>query len=41
MNPAMGVAPGLAMLGNLVIAGTVGAAMPLVLRRSGIDPAVA
>lgn len=30
-----------AMLGNMIIAGTVGAAIPLFLRRVGIDPAVA
>ena len=40
-NPALGLVLGLAMLGNMVIAGTVGAAVPLFLRRVGIDPAVA
>ena len=32
---------GLAMLGNMIVAGTVGAGGPLLLRRLGIDPAVA
>ena len=40
-NPALGLVLGLAMLGNMIIAGTVGAAVPLVLRRIGVDPAVA
>ena len=40
-NPALGLVLGLAMLGNMVIAGTVGAAVPLFLRRIGVDPAVA
>ena len=40
-NPALGLVLGLAMLGNMIIAGTVGAAVPLFLRRIGIDPAVA
>ena len=29
------------MLGNMIIAGTVGASVPLLLRRVGVDPAVA
>ena len=29
------------MLGNMIIAGTVGAAVPLLMRRMGLDPAVA
>ena len=32
---------GLSMLGNMLIAGSVGAAVPLLLRRVGMDPAVA
>ena len=32
---------GFAMLGNMLIAGTVGAGVPLLMRRVGIDPAVA
>ena len=32
---------GLSMLGNMIIAGSVGAAVPLFLRRIGLDPAVA
>ena len=39
-NPGLGLVLGLAMLGNMVIAGTVGAGVPLFLRRVGIDPAV-
>ncbi len=40
-NPALGLVLGVAMLGNMIIAGTVGAAVPLFLRRVGVDPAVA
>ncbi|MDE2779028.1 MAG: magnesium transporter [Chloroflexota bacterium] len=40
-NPALGMVLGLAMLGNMVIAGVAGAGVPLFLRRIGIDPAVA
>lgn len=40
-NPGLGLVLGIAMLGNMVIAGTVGAAVPLALRRIGVDPAVA
>ena len=32
---------GVAILGNMIIAGTVGAGVPLFLRRVGVDPAVA
>ena len=39
-NPGLGLVLGLAMLGNMVIAGTVGAGVPLFLRRVGVDPAV-
>ena len=38
-NPALGLVVGLAMLCNLVVASTVGAAIPLTLRRLGVDPA--
>ena len=40
-NPALGLVLGVAMLGNMIIAGTVGAGVPLLLRRVGVDPAVA
>ena len=40
-NPSLGLVLGVAMLGNMIIAGTVGAAIPLLLRRLGVDPAVA
>ena len=40
-NPALGLVLGFAMLGNMIIAGTAGAAVPLFLRRIGVDPAVA
>ena len=40
-NPALGLVLGLAMIGNMVVAGFVGAAVPLFLRRIGVDPAVA
>ena len=40
-NVALGLVLGLAMLGNMVIAGVVGAGVPLFLRRIGVDPAVA
>ena len=40
-NIALGVVLGLAMFGNIIIAGSVGAAVPLLLRRLGVDPAVA
>ncbi|MDE2899974.1 MAG: magnesium transporter [Chloroflexota bacterium] len=40
-NLGLGLVLGLSMLGNMVIAGTVGAAVPLFLRRIGVDPAVA
>ena len=38
---ALAMVLGVAMLGNMIVAGTVGAGVPLVLRRMGIDPAVA
>ena len=38
-NPGLGFVVGLAMLCNLIVASTVGAAIPLTMRRLGIDPA--
>jgi len=38
-NPGLGLVIGLAMLCNLIVASAVGAAIPLTLRRFGIDPA--
>ena len=40
-NPGLGLVLGLAMTGNMVIAGVTGAGVPLFLRRAGVDPAVA
>ena len=40
-NLGLALVLGLAMLGNMIIAGSVGAAVPLFLRRAGVDPAVA
>ena len=40
-NPSLGLVLGVAMLGNMIIAGTVGAGVPMFLRRIGVDPAVA
>jgi magnesium transporter len=40
-NPMLGVVLFLAMTGNLIVAGLTGASIPLVLKRVGIDPAVA
>ena len=40
-NLGLGLVLGVAMLGNMMIAGCVGAAVPLFLRRIGQDPAVA
>ena len=40
-NLGLAIVLGVAMLGNMIIAGTVGAGVPLFLRRVGIDPAVA
>jgi len=40
-NPLLGVVIFLAMTGNLVIAGITGAGIPLMLKRVGIDPAIA
>lgn len=40
-NPLLGLVIFLAMTGNLVIAGVTGAGIPLMLKRVGIDPAIA
>jgi len=40
-NPLLGLVLFLAMTGNLIIAGLTGASIPLLLKRVGIDPAVA
>jgi magnesium transporter len=40
-NFFLGLVLGIAMLGNMVIAGVMGAGVPLLLRRAGLDPAVA
>lgn len=40
-DPMLGLVLFLAMTGNLVVAGLTGASIPLVLKRVGIDPAVA
>ncbi|MCJ8211133.1 magnesium transporter [Mucilaginibacter sp. RS28] len=40
-NPMLGVVLFLAMTGNLIVAGLTGASIPLLLKRLGIDPAVA
>lgn len=40
-NPMLGLVIFLAMTGNLIIAGIAGSAIPLFLKRVGIDPAVA
>ena len=39
-SPGLGVVLGVAMLGNMLIAGTVGVGVPLLLRRIGIDPSL-
>ena len=36
----LGLVLGLAMLGNMLVAGLAGAGVPLLLRRLGMDPAV-
>ncbi len=38
-NPGLGFVVGLAMLCNLIVASAVGAAIPLTMRRLGVDPA--
>jgi magnesium transporter len=40
-NPMLGLVLFLAMTGNLVVAGLTGASIPLMLKRFGIDPAIA
>lgn len=40
-NPMLGLVIFMAMTGNLVIAGITGASIPLILKRIGIDPAIA
>ncbi|MBS7563125.1 magnesium transporter [Mucilaginibacter sp. Bleaf8] len=40
-NPMLGLVMFLAMTGNLIIAGLTGASIPMLLKRVGIDPAVA
>lgn len=40
-GPRLGIVVFLAMVGNLMVAGFAGAFIPLILERSGIDPAVA
>ena len=40
-DPTLGLVVLLAMIGNLLVAGFVGAFTPLVLQRLGVDPAVA
>ena len=40
-NPMLGLVLFLAMTGNLIVAGLTGASIPLILKRLGIDPAVA
>jgi magnesium transporter len=40
-NPLLGLVIFIAMTGNLIIAGISGSAIPLLLKRVGIDPAIA
>ena len=40
-NPMLGLVIFMAMTGNLIIAGIAGASIPLMLKRVGIDPAIA
>jgi magnesium transporter len=40
-NPMLGLVIFIAMAGNLIIAGLAGSTIPLVLKRIGIDPAIA
>jgi magnesium transporter len=40
-NPMLGLVMFLAMTGNVIVAGLTGATIPLILKRVGIDPAVA
>lgn len=40
-NPMLGLVMFLAMTGNVIVAGLTGATIPLILKRVGVDPAVA
>lgn len=40
-NPMLGLVVFIAMTGNLIIAGVAGSSIPLILKRVGIDPAIA
>ena len=40
-NPWLGVAVGVAMLGTMIVSGMSGLVVPVVLRRTGADPALA
>jgi magnesium transporter len=40
-SPLIGMVVFLALVGNLVLAGTIGAFVPLILQRFGVDPAIA
>jgi magnesium transporter len=40
-NPYMGLAIGLAMLGNMIVASTFGTLVPMTLKTIGVDPALA
>ena len=39
-DATLGIVLGMAMLGNMLVAGLAGAGVPLLLRRLGMDPAV-
>ena len=39
-NPTLGLVLGIAMVGNMVVAGLTGAGVPLMLRKLRMDPAV-
>ena len=39
-NATLGLVLGIAMMGNMVVAGLTGAGVPLMLRKLGMDPAV-
>lgn len=41
LSPLFGLVIVMAMIGNLIVAGLAGAGIPLLLKRAGIDPAVA
>jgi len=40
-NPYLGLVVGLALFGNTVVAVSIGGLVPLILKRFGVDPAVA